>query len=709
MRYSRWLVVLFSGLVLIPIDAGRAPADPQPLARARLDRLQDHLEQFVQRGGEPLTTPRSLALRLGDPGAVYEHVRDRIDYQEYRGLLKGPLGTLRSGGGNELDQSRLLAEMISYLGGRCRYARGQRKDESGRWVAHYWVQIHDGERWEDLDPTFPHLWQQEGLVKSGDTMTAFPVDLVHRVSLEILFRVKESGRVQERSALKKEFDVADLYGAALTLSNRFDGRTEDGRFVLEVVQPVLEWGDELFPGETIPERAGQPPPAVSRLQGIFEKAEPAAPALSPPLEVLAQRVDVRLISPGGQRDGFTYTVFDKEKEGAGDAGPLDGLISAVAFYFSPAPMDEDMARNQLLETAASVQLLIESLRRIAADDFSPAEPPAELGPEDRAGINLALEAGNRAMAQAMLMNYLQRSDEALGDPGVPFEASAFRGAPRAIMASVSFQGDRLRYDLDLRRNPATYLLPEGADPEWSRFLNYHRGLYESRLEGAVLMSFTGQAGITAGDVLAAAKEQGIPLRAIVKRNRGDLSSLQLVPGARPRIDKAINTGRTVLLPERPVMLAGVERMAWFEFDPVNGYIDGVFPSGKHQAMTEYILEDIVMKGLVSQAMSYLVSTVAGYYFSIATGLGHFYACLLDLETPNTPCFGTGEVCGPAKADAVMFCTAFKNAQQGFELGMGWAETDITGMFPWPNAWEQLAGEPCARGADLGLKIFGCGN
>jgi hypothetical protein len=57
----------------------------------------------------------------------------------------------------------------------------------------------------------------------------------------------------------------------------------------------------------------------------------------------------------------------------------------------------------------------------------------------------------------------------------------------------------------------------------------------------------------------------------------------------------------------------------------------------------------------------------------------------------------------------MFCTAFKNAQQGFELGMGWAETDITGMFPWPNAWEQLVGEPCARGASLGLKIWGCEN
>ena len=707
MRCSRMLVVVCAGLIMTLVTAGRVPADSQPM-----DRLQGHLETFIERGTEPLETPQSLALRLGNPGAVYEYVRDQIAYQDYEGLLKGPLGTLRSGGGNDLDQSRLLAEMIGHLGGRCRYSRGQRKEESGKWVEHYWIQIQEGETWEDLDPAFPRLWEEEGLVKPGDTMTALPASQVHRVSLKVAFRVKESGRIQERSALEKEFDIAELYGASLTLANRFDGRTENGRFILEVIQPVLELGDEPFPGEMIPEGTGrQPPPAASRLQGVFEKPQPAETAAQddrPPLEVLSQRVDVKLVSPGGRQDRFVYTVFDREEETDAAEG-LDGLINAVAFCFSPAPVDEPLARNQLLVDAGAVQLLIESLRRIAADDFSPEKPPGELGPEDRAGINLSLEAGNRAVAQALLMSYLRQSDEALDDPDAPFQVSVFRGAPRAIMASVSFRSDRLRYDLDLRRNPATYLLPEDADPEWARFLNYHRGLYESRLEGAVMLSFTGQAGLTAGDVMAAAREQGIPLLALVKKNRRDLSRVKLATGAKPKINKAINAGRTVLLPERPVVLAGAEQTAWFEFDPASGYIDGVFPSGKHQAMTEYILEDVVMKGLVSQAMSYLVSTVAGYYFSIATGLGHFYACLLDLETPNTPCFGTGEVCGPAKSDAVMFCTAFKNAQQGFELGMGWAETDITGMFPWPNAWEKLAGEPCARGASLGLKIWGCSN
>jgi len=708
MRYSGLLVAVCTGLILASVAGGHAALENQPL-----NELEARLETLIERAAEPLPTLESLAHRLGNSGAVYEYVRDRIAYQDYRGLLKGPLGTLRDGAGNDLDQSRLLVTMISHLGGQSRYARGQRKDEDDRWIEHYWVQVRDGNTWEDFDPTHPELWRQEGLLKRRDTMTSLPASLVHRVSLEVIFRVKESDRILERSALQKEFDVAELFGTSLTLSNRFDGRTEDGRFVLEVLQPVLELGNELFPGEMIPEREGpRPPAAASRLKGVFEQTQEAAapsPETRPAVEVVAQRVDVKLISPEERQNRFIYTVFDREEEDAGDRGALDGLINAVAFGFSPVAVSEELARSQLLNDAASIRLMIESLRRISAEDFSPDDPPERLGPEDRAGINLALEAGNRSMAQAVLMNYLWRSDEALDDLAVPFEGSAFRGAPRAIMASVTFRGDRLRYDLDLRRNPATYVLPEGVSGEWSRLLNYHRGLYESRLEGAVMMSFAGQSGLTAGDVMAAAEEQGVDLRVIVRKNRRDLASLPLEQGTKSLVNRALNAGKTVMLPEHPVTVAGVEQMAWFEFDPRTGYIDGVFPTGKRQAMTEYILEDIVVKGLVSQAMSYLVSSVAGYYFSIATGLGHFYACLLDLETPNTPCFGTGEVCGPAKSDAVMFCTAFKNAQQGFELASGWASTDITGMFPWPNAWEELAGEPCARGASYGLKIFGCGN
>ncbi len=30
-----------------------------------------------------------------------------------------------------------------------------------------------------------------------------------------------------------------------------------------------------------------------------------------------------------------------------------------------------------------------------------------------------------------------------------------------------------------------------------------------------------------------------------------------------------------------------------------------------------------------------------------------------------------------------------------------------GLTPWPKMWEQLAGEPCERGAKIGLRWYGC--
>jgi hypothetical protein len=126
-------------------------------------------------------------------------------------------------------------------------------------------------------------------------------------------------------------------------------------------------------------------------------------------------------------------------------------------------------------------------------------------------------------------------------------------------------------------------------------------------------------------------------------------------------------------------------------------------------MTEYISEEAVAQTLVSQGMGYLSSAIIGYYFSVATGLGHFYACLLDLDNPNKVCFGQPDVCQPARSDAVALCKAWKDAKQYFDFGSAAASVDIGGLIPWPDAWETIAGEPCDRGASAGLRWFGCGN
>lgn len=58
----------------------------------------------------------ALELAFEDPEVIGAWVSDRIDFQVYRGLLRGPNGTLIARAGNALDQSVLLATLLGDAG-----------------------------------------------------------------------------------------------------------------------------------------------------------------------------------------------------------------------------------------------------------------------------------------------------------------------------------------------------------------------------------------------------------------------------------------------------------------------------------------------------------------------------------------------------------------------------------------------------------------
>ena len=703
-------VILCTGLMLFATSFVPAAAEHQALTE-----LERRVDALLDLGPPAVLELKDFGQSLGTVEAIYDYVTREIAYEVYQGRLRGPDGTLQSGSGNDVDQSELLVALLQSIGEKCRYARGKRQTSHGEQVDHLWVQIQEDDIWKDLDPAFAELVAQEKSRRAVSTMAVIPDNLIHKVHLEVKFRLMAAGKKEERSALVREFEIADLYNCPLTLANRFTGHREEERYVVEAVQSVLQVGEELHTGEVISETEGEQPPApASRLPGVFDQLEEQPSSSQPPpsergLDILSQWVEVQLVSPGLPRDRFIYTLFDREQESDESLSSLHGLIAVVAFGFSPATVTDAILQRQVRADIPDIRALAESLGKISSKGSGQSDLSTSFAPADAAVINLALENGRRALAWTVLQSYFMHSDEALRNVSGQADVSAYRGVPRAVMASVSCRDGKIRYDLDLRRNPATYTIPDDEPAELNKFLNYNRGIFESRLEGEILKSFAGHAGITAGDVLAAAEEQKVPVRVIVKKTRADLKSCTLDRPANTLINKALNRGKTVVLPEKPVILAGVPRMAWYEYNPQTGYIEGVFPSGKHQAMTEYILEDIVIKTLVSQGMSYFSSMIAGYYFSIATGLGHFYACLLDLEDPGKPCFGTADVCGPAKADAVRFCKAWSTAKEYFDMGSAAMSMDLAGLVPWPDAWKALAGEPCEHGASYGLKWFGCKN
>ncbi len=659
--------------------------------------------------------PESLSHQLGSVEAVQKYVEELIHYDSYVGRLRGPEGTLQAEAGNDVDQSELLATMLRHLGNECRYAVGRRKTIEGNWVEHLWIQLREGDSWRDLDPSFPELSIGDPDRRLSTTRHDIPANLVHRVRLETKYRIRISDKVETRTALVRELVVADLYGTPVTLANRFQGRRSEEIFLVEAVQPVLQIGGELIPGDVITKsKTDHPPSPGSRMLGIFDRLQDSEPPkaeqnVSPGLELLSQWVEVQIISPKIPRDRFTYTIFDAEIEEDRLASNVYGLLGAAAFGFSPAPVTETHLQRQALADSSDLLGFVESLEKASAEgSFSRDDPGDSISSEEAVRINLSFEKAQRIAAWAVLQSYFVESDKALLEASSKAGSRAYYAAPRAILASVSLRNKKTRCDLDLRRNNVVWETPEEESQELVKFLTYHRGLYESRLEGAVLKQFTGISGVTAGDVLSAAQSQQIPLRLLFRDTRQDLRSCTLDRQSKTLINRALGKGLSVLLPESAPMMDGVSRFAWYEYDPETGLLDGVFSTGKHQGMTEYINEEVVIQTLVSQGMSYFSSTVAGYYFSLATGLGHFYACLLDLDDPGKPCFGQPDVCLPAKADAVVFCKAWKEAKKYWDMAGAAQGLDIAGLIPWPDAWETLAGDPCERGASYGLQWFGCG-
>ncbi len=513
--------------------------------------------------------------------------------------------------------------------------------------------------------------------------------------------------------------VPELYNREVTLVNRFKGKEKDGAFSLEAVQPILRIGEKEIPGKHFPsgkeEKSMQ---AAGRMAGLFDLAgsKPTQPDLQKgSLDVLGEWIDLSIISPGQPVDRTRITIFDRSKDK--NLPAVHALQSTMAFGFSSAPLTNAFFQRNIKKNALKIQNFVKTLKQI------PANGKPKLTDEELQKENASLENGQRILAQTLLETYMVASDKSLSEiKRLEPDIQAFFPQPRIIMSLVGFRTGKTIYKLNLLRNHIVLHHPDGTSHENAHDIQFYRGLFESRLEGEVMRSFTGKSGVTAGEVLNAALNQKIPIWFIMQKTREDLRNCSLNSSKKHQIGQALRKGRAVIVPEKPPILAGKQHLAWFEYNPSSGYIEGVLSDGSRGAMSEYIIEDVIVKSNVSQGMSYFSSMIVGYYFSLSMGLGHFYACLLDMDNPGKTCFGSEEVCHPALQDAKLFCNAWKTIQgkrgdagniisatQDFAQGNigNILKGKAAGLIPWPKIWEKIVGEPCDKGAKYGLRWFGC--
>ena len=101
--------------------------------------------------------------------ALFNWVRDNIEYNYYSNSLQGAALTLTRGSGNCCDQSNLLVSMCRVVGLTVRYVHGYCHFSDG-WYGHVWTEIYVNGNWYSADPVSTR--NTFGAINNWNTETA---------------------------------------------------------------------------------------------------------------------------------------------------------------------------------------------------------------------------------------------------------------------------------------------------------------------------------------------------------------------------------------------------------------------------------------------------------------------------------------------------------------------------------------------------------
>ena len=99
------------------------------------------------------TLTKGLTNRVDKAKAIFNYVRDTLDYDLYYNTRYGAAATLKNKKGNCVDHSHLLVAMYRTAGFKARYVHGVCHFNSGHTYGHVWTQVLIGKTWVCADAT----------------------------------------------------------------------------------------------------------------------------------------------------------------------------------------------------------------------------------------------------------------------------------------------------------------------------------------------------------------------------------------------------------------------------------------------------------------------------------------------------------------------------------------------------------------------------
>jgi hypothetical protein len=416
---------------------------------------------------------------------------------------------------------------------------------------HVWVQADAGSGWLDMDPAFPSAVLGDAVGVSDTTLDALPDELRHRVDFAVLAESFVGGALTKEAILRWDASADELAYQGIALAFVRPDAVPDVNFLgaglsdAATYAPALVVGDNTFLAPRYVSIGG----SGGGGGGLFGGALGGGGGGLTDGETTALWLEVGVTVPGSAPRVARRTIFDRIGRTIRDGGVVD------PYAIPPAEL-VDLGAGQAAEYLPCGAVYAFSVNGSTMNLKALIEGLDYRMP----GAGSLLAAGWQGTRDQL------RSDliESIGS--LPFD-----DAPSVVAWVVTPKpdGSELRQDI-LHRTFGTVALSDRAPSAAPALVAGVLGHVAERLaagDGLPSGDLAGTAPVSVGSLFQMAQEQGIPLRALTGDIPPDLSL-----GGEPAalIGAALDSGSIVVVPERPLTVAGIPRLGWWIVDPLTG-------------------------------------------------------------------------------------------------------------------------------------------
>lgn len=478
---------------------------------------------------------------------------------------------------------------------------------------HAWIEYMTEDKWVALDPSFKDAKPGETFADPASVSESIPDAVAHHVTIRVRIEELAGGALTAREVLRYRSASSDLAGTLVFLAHRLEP-TPDGW----TAAPELQVGPRRIRGQIV---AGS---------GLGAGAQQLGERVSDRLgrtargrgrgDLVAEWIDVEFAYPGGRTETVSRTLFDRARAARGQVPNALRVAPMPLMQGIPAPLlgvhvlSFHSGPQRPARALAVAVSYLPDLKKVMATQAALLASGRQPRPEDverflaDAGAVLPKLLHLRAQSFQLASAEIGR---VLGGSGVMF----YEASPRLTIASLELaprtngQGFDASFSIDLRRN-ALRGANTGVPPRAVAWANVIRGLLDSVIEHALTeeLPLFRSSAVSTVSIIRNAQEQGIPLKVLTKTS--DVDALGVADELKARLRASVD-GALLIAPERPVLIGGTQRLAWWQIDPASGETLGVLDDGLHGA---------VERNFRAMAHVQLLSTGIEKNFSKMTGI-----------------------------------------------------------------------------------------